>query len=99
MANILNELWDGEIHPQDSLIDGNEYYKNLQHLLSRNQAELAGTLSDEQKPVLTEDEIELLTVPTDLAEYRTAITDALYKGTKRNIQSEEDSSGKNGAVG
>lgn len=54
---------------------------------------------DEQKPVLTEDEIELLTVPTDLAEYRTAITDTLYKGTKRNIQSEEDSSPKNGAVG
>ncbi len=49
MTNILNELWDGEIHPQDSLIDGNEYYKNLQHLLSHNQAELAGTLSDEQK--------------------------------------------------
>ena len=54
---------------------------------------------DEQKPVQTEDEIELLTVPTDLAEYRTAITDALYKGTKRNIQSEEDGSPKNGAVG
>ena len=54
---------------------------------------------DEQKPVLTEDEIELLTVPTALAEYRTAITDALYKGTKRNIQSEEDGSPKNGAVG
>lgn len=49
MTNILNELWDGEIHPQDSLIDGNEYYKDLQHLLSRNQADLAGTLSDEQK--------------------------------------------------
>ena len=54
---------------------------------------------DEQKPVLTEEETELLTVPTDLAEYRTAITDALYKGTKRNIQGEEDSSPKNGAVG
>ena len=54
---------------------------------------------DEQKPALTEDEIELLTVPTDLAEYRTAITDALYKGTRRNIQSEEDGSPKNGAVG
>ena len=49
MTNILNELWDGEIHPQDSLIDGNEYYKDLQHLLSRNQAELVGTLSGEQK--------------------------------------------------
>ena len=52
MTNILNELWDGEIHPQDSLIDGNEYYKDLQHLLSRNQADLAGTLSDEQKEFL-----------------------------------------------
>ncbi len=49
MTNILNELWDGEIHPQDSLIDGNEYYKDLQHLLSRNQADLAETLSNEQK--------------------------------------------------
>ena len=49
MTNILNELWDGEIHPQDSLIDGNEYYKDLQHLLSCNQADLAETLSNEQK--------------------------------------------------
>lgn len=49
MTNILNELWDGEIHPQDSLIDGNEYYKDLHHLLSRNQADLAETLSNEQK--------------------------------------------------
>ena len=49
MTNILNELWDGEIHPQDSLIDGNEYYKDLQYLLSRNQADLAETLSNEQK--------------------------------------------------
>ena len=49
MTNILNELWDGEIHPQDSLIDGNEYYKDFQHLLSRNQADLAETLSNEQK--------------------------------------------------
>ena len=40
MTNILNELWDGEIHPQDSLIDGNEYYKDLQHLLSDEQKEL-----------------------------------------------------------
>lgn len=49
MTNILNELWNGEIHPQDSLIDGNEYYKDLQHLLSRNQADLAETLSNDQK--------------------------------------------------
>nr|DAJ08027.1 MAG TPA: hypothetical protein [Caudoviricetes sp.] len=34
--------------------------------------------------------MELLTVPSDLAEYKTAITEALYKGTKRNIESETD---------
>ena len=34
--------------------------------------------------------VELLTVPSDLAEYKTAITEALYKGTKRNIESETD---------
>lgn len=44
---------------------------------------------DDVKPLLTEDEVELLTTPTDLALYKDAITDALYKGTKRNIESEE----------
>jgi len=42
-----------------------------------------------EKPLLTEDEVELLTTPTDLALYKDAITEALYKGTKRNIESEE----------
>ena len=37
-----------------------------------------------------------LTVPADLATYKTAITEALYKGTKRNVESEEDP--KNAAV-
>ena len=45
---------------------------------------------DEPKPLLTEDEVELLTVPSDLAEYKSAITEALYKGTKRNVESEND---------
>ena len=45
-----------------------------------------------EKKLLTEDEVELLTTPTDLANYKTAITEALYKGTKRNIESEETDS-------
>lgn len=45
-----------------------------------------------EKNLLTEDEVELLTTPTDLANYKTAITEALYKGTKRNIESEETDS-------
>lgn len=47
-----------------------------------------------EKKLLTEDEVELLTTPTDLANYKTAITEALYKGTKRNIESEETDSKK-----
>jgi hypothetical protein len=35
--------------------------------------------------------VEILTVPSDLADYKTAITEALYRGTKRNIESETDS--------
>ena len=45
---------------------------------------------DNQKPLLTEEEVELLTNPLDLAEYKAAITEALFKGTKRNIESEAD---------
>lgn len=52
---------------------------------------------DEPKPVLTEDEVELLTTPYDLAGYKAAITEALYKGTKRNVESEDDP--KNAEVG
>ena len=50
---------------------------------------------DNQKELLTEDEVELLTTPQDLANFKDAITEALYKGVKRNIESEEP----NNAVG
>jgi len=51
---------------------------------------------DDPQELLTEDLVELLTAPADLATYKAAITDALYKGTKRNIESEADT--KNAAV-
>ena len=46
---------------------------------------------DNQKELLTEEEVEVLTTPFDLADYKQAITDCLYKGTQRNIESEENS--------
>ena len=52
---------------------------------------------DEPKELLTEEMVELLTTPVDLADYKVAITQALYKGTKRNVESESDS--KNAQVG
>ena len=45
---------------------------------------------DNQRDLLTEEIVELLTAPYDLAGYKEAITEALYKGTKRNIESEAD---------
>ena len=52
---------------------------------------------DNKRELLTEENVELLTSPVDLASYKDAITEALYKGTKRNIISEDDP--KNAAVG
>ena len=67
--------------------------------LLANQSILIHNLrhADEKKDLLTEENVELLTTPADLASYKEAITEALYKGTKRNIVSEDDP--KNAAVG
>ena len=61
--------------------------------LLANQSILIHNLKDKEHPKepLTEDVVELLTTPLDLAGYKTAITEALYKGTKRNVESEKDS--------
>lgn len=57
--------------------------------LLANQPILIRNLTNEEKqPLLTEETVELLTTPLDLAEYKNAITQAMYKGTKRNVQSE-----------
>lgn len=60
--------------------------------LLANQSILIYNLRNREsaKPLLTEEEVELLTSPVDLADYKSAITEALYKGTKRNIESEDN---------
>ena len=67
--------------------------------LLANQSILIHNLKnkDNQRDLLTEDVVELLTTPSDLADYKSSITEALYKGTKRNVVSEADS--KNAVVG
>ena len=66
--------------------------------LLANQSTLIYNLKnrDNPKPLLTEEEVEILTAPSELATYKEAITEALYKGTKRNVESEADP--KNAAV-
>jgi hypothetical protein len=65
-------------------------------VLLANQTILVHNLKNKskEKPLLTEDEVELLTSPLDLMAYKDAITEAMFLGTKRNIESEDDA-GKN----
>lgn len=67
--------------------------------LLANQSILVHNLKHKDAPreLLTEEMVELLTIPADLATYKTAIMDALLKGTKRNVESEADA--KNAVVG
>ena len=47
--------------------------------------------------LLTEEAVDLLTSPFELAEYKSAVMEAMFKGSRREIESEDDS--KNVPVG
>ena len=68
--------------------------------LLANQSVLIHNLKNKDGPqeLLTEDKVELLTSPLDLATYKNAITEAMFKGTKRNVESEDETSLKNAQV-
>lgn len=67
--------------------------------LLANQSVLVYNLQNkDKKELLTEETVELLTSPFELAEYKNAIMDAMYRGTKRHVESEEEPS-KNASVG
>lgn len=64
-----------------------------QNILIRNLQNPA-----EKQEVLTEEAVELLTTPAELATYKNAIMEAMQLGTKRYVESEDDTS-KNTKVG
>ena len=68
--------------------------------LLANQSILIRNFKNKNAPeeLLTEEEVELLTSPLDLAAYKNAITEAMFKGTKRNVESEDETSLKNAQV-
>ena len=59
--------------------------------LLANQSILIHNLrnKEDKQELLTEEEMELLTSPLDLAQYKNAIMASMLKGTKRNVESEE----------
>ena len=54
---------------------------------------------DAPRTQLTEDAVELLTTPMELATFKGAITEAMFKGTQRNVESEEEQGSKNSPAG
>jgi len=63
-------------------------------LLANQSILIDNYLLGEKKELLTEEMVELLTSPLELSTYKEAIMEAMYKGTKREIES-EDTSEKN----
>ena len=68
--------------------------------LLANQSTLVHNLldPDDKRELLTEEVVELLTTPLDLSGYKAAIMEAMVRGTKRYVESEEKPS-KNAQVG
>ncbi len=66
-------------------------------VLLANQSILIHNLRNpgDRRELLTEEMLELLTSPLDLAEYKNAVIEAMFKGTKRNVESESDGAAKN----
>lgn len=59
--------------------------------LLANQSILIHNLKHKElrQELLTEDEVELLTTPFELSEYKNAIMASMMKGTSRNVESED----------
>ncbi len=62
--------------------------------LLANQSLLIHNLQnkDDKKELLKEEDVELLTSPLELSTYKEAIIEAMFKGTKRYVESEETES-------
>jgi len=65
-------------------------------LLANQSVAIYNLWHEDKKPHLTEEAVELLTSPYDLAQYKEAILAAMYRGAKRNVESEDDGSKNQG---
>lgn len=81
----------------DKLLKTENFEKALDEIvwlitLLCNQSVLIHNLKnkDSKRELLTEEYVELLTNPLDMAKYKDSIMNAIYKGVSRNIESEEE---------
>ncbi|WP_277034988.1 hypothetical protein [Propionimicrobium lymphophilum] len=94
-TRLIAQRYGGLEHLGDALETSEDVDKSLGEViwlitLLANQSVAIHNLThpDDQRAELTEDVVELLTVPADLADYRAAISEALQRGTRRAIATE-----------
>ena len=94
-TRLIAERYGGLEHLGDALETSDDLGKTLSEviwlitLLANQSVQIHNHHHpDDKRPELTEDTVELLTVPADLADYRGAIAEALQRGTRRAIQIE-----------
>ena len=66
-------------------------------LMANQGVLISNRLNGEKRPLLTEEDVELLTSPLELSTYKETIMQAMLKGTKRYVES-EDTESKNAQV-
>ena len=59
-------------------------------LLANQSIEIKNLVEGKKESLLTENVVELLTTPYDIGLFKDAITECLVKGTKREVESEEE---------
>lgn len=100
-AKMLAQEYENELVYTDATdymrYNGAHWAESKQLAVGACEEFLDSQLTEARTALEKSKEVELLTSPADLAMYKTAIMEALYKGARRNIESEADS--KNAVVG
>ena len=101
----IAKRYGGLEHRGDKLMKAENFELALDEVvwlitLLANQSTLVHNLLEPntKRELLTEEAVELLTTPLDLSGYKAAIMEAMVRGTKRYVESEEKPS-KNAQVG
>ena len=104
-TNEIARRYGGLEHRGDKLMKAENFELALDEVvwlitLLANQSTLVHNLLEPntKRELLTEEAVELLTTPLDLSGYKAAIMEAMVRGTKRYVESEEKPS-KNAPVG
>jgi len=90
--------YGGLEHLSDKLLNNENFEMGLSEIVwlitvLANQSVIIHNLChpDEKRSLLTEEAVELLTTPYDLAGFTDLISESMAKGLKRNIESEDNS--------